>query len=58
MIKVICASLIKALLSQMKTHLGDLIITTSNFNKDITWSPRPLSSTYDENREKLEANFQ
>ena len=58
MIKVICASLIKALLSQMKTHLGDLTITTSNFNKHITWSPRSLSSTYDENREKLEANFQ
>ena len=50
--------LIKALLSQMKTHLGDLTITTSNFNKHTSWSPRSLSSTYDENREKLEANFQ
>ena len=58
MIKVICASLIKALLSQMKTHLGDLTITTSNFNKHTSWSPGSLSSTYDENREKLEANFQ
>ena len=57
-IKMICTCVIKTLFSQMKTHLGDLTITTSNFNKHITWSPRSLSSTYDENREKLEANFQ
>ena len=55
---MICTCVIKTLFSQMKTHLGDLTITTSNFNKHITWSPRSLSSTYDENREKLEANFQ
>ena len=57
-IKMICTCVIKTLFSQMKTHLGDLTITTSNFNKHTSWSPRSLSSTYDENREKLEANFQ
>ena len=57
-IKMICTCVIKTLFSQMKTHLGDLTITTSNFNKHTSWSPGSLSSTYDENREKLEANFQ
>ena len=57
-IKMICTCVIKTLFSQMKTHLGDLTITTSNFNKHTSWSRRSLSSTYDENREKLEANFQ
>ena len=55
---MICTCVIKTLFSQMKTHLGDLTITTSNFNKHTSWSRRSLSSTYDENREKLEANFQ
>ena len=57
-IKMICTCVIKTLFSQVKTHLGDLTITTSNFNKHTSWSPGSLSSTYDENREKLEANFQ
>ena len=55
---MICTCVIKTLFSQMKTHLGDLTITTSNFNKHTSWSRRSLSSTYDENREKLEAIFQ